>query len=229
MGKHSLVLLGLLFLSCKPTSPNRHIGPNLPTQIEQSEKFVFYFHGGVVTTLGDNAVNQSMPEWGPYEFTKILDSLASRGFHVISERRKPGIPASFYVDKLAAQIDTLLRAGVDTDHILTIGASAGWDIVVRAAAQLANSELKVVMMGGCWPDTYKDYENLNLRGHFLSIVEATDPHGSCIQISDSHQNLSSFQEIKLNTGLSHGFIYKGYKEWIDPIMNWFHPHTYPGR
>ena len=38
-------------------------------------------------------------------------------------------------------------------------------------------------MGGCWPETYKDYPNTELYGHFLSIIEATDPHGTCNMIS----------------------------------------------
>ena len=83
-------------------------------------------------------------------------------------------------------------------------------------------------MGGCWPETYKDYEATKLYGYFLSIIEASDPHRTCFRIfirkdpnEEKSKNISSYEEITLCTGLSHGFIYKGYKEWIDPVVKWF--------
>lgn len=81
----------------------------LPKKIVQTEKYLFYLHGGVVTVLGNNAINQSMPEWGPYEYLNILDSLRSRGFNIISENRKEGIEDTIYVDKISKQIDTLFK------------------------------------------------------------------------------------------------------------------------
>lgn len=72
------------------------VSANLPSTLKRSEKFLFYLHGGVVTVLGNNAINQSVPEWGPYEYLNILDSLRKRGFNVISENRKEPVPDSFY-------------------------------------------------------------------------------------------------------------------------------------
>ena len=84
--------------------------------------------------------------------------------------------------------------------------------------------MKYVIMGGCWPETYKDYRELSLSGNFLSIIETTDPHGSCNNLFGGRKNIKSYKEIKLNTGLSHGFIYKGYKAWIDPLVAWHDNH-----
>lgn len=161
-----------------------------------------------------------MPEWGPYEYLNILDSLRSRGFNVISENRKEGVNDTVYVNKLVNQVDSLFHHGVPTKNILVVGASSGWNIALHASAKLRNSNMKFVVMGGCWPETYKDYVALDLYGHFLSIIETTDPHGTCSAIFEKRKTLSSYEEVKLNMGLSHGFIYKGYNEWIDPIMNW---------
>lgn len=182
---------------------------------------MFYLHGGVVTVLGNNAINQSMPEWGPYEYLNILDSLRSRGFNIISENRKEGIEDSLYAEKISKQIDTLFKAGVKPKNILTIGASAGSAITINVSAMLKKREMKYVVMGGCWPDKYKDYQNIELYGHFLLIIESSDPHGTCSRIFEGRKQIKSYKEIILNTGLSHGFIYKGYKEWIDPIVKWF--------
>lgn len=197
------------------------IGFSVPRQYKATDKFIFYLHGGVVTVLGDNAINQSVPEWGPYEYSNILDSLRRRGFHVISERRFEGIPDSFYVKKISMQIDTLLKKGVKPGNILVLGASAGWDIGIRVSQAMKNHKLKFILMGGCWPETYKSFEGIKLFGHFLSITEITDPHGTCLDIFKNKKEIKSFNEIILNTGLSHGFIYKGYKEWIDPVIKWF--------
>ena len=106
-------------------------------------------------------------------------------------------------------------------NILVVGASAGSDIAIRVSARLRNDSIKYVIMGGCWPDTYKYYIDLQLHGRFLSIIESSDPHGTCAAIFRNRHTIKTVHEITLRTGLSHGFIYKGHKEWIDPIIRWF--------
>jgi hypothetical protein len=217
-----LRIVGLILLVLLANSSGAQIiGTSLPRDIKTTESYLFYLHGGVVTVLGNNAINQSAPEWGPYEYLNILDSLRSRRFNVISENRKEGIDDSIYVNRIAAQIDSLSKGGVKADRILVIGASAGWNIALHVSAKLKNKDIRYVIMGGCWPDSYEDYQGLELYGHFLSIIEKSDPHKTCSRIFDNREQLSSFQEIELNTGLSHGFMYKGRKEWIDPIVRWF--------
>ncbi len=203
-----------------PWAAAQSIGPHLPTSVDQNGHFLFYLHGGVVTELGDNAVSPAMPEWGAYEYSNILDSLQKRGFHVISEIRKKGTPNGEYVDKITRQIDTLLQLKVKPGNIIVLGASAGWDIGLRVSARLKNRKIRYIVMGGCWPDTYKEYEGMKLYGRFLSIYEATDPHGTCCRIFEPRKNLKSYREVRLNTGLSHGFIYKGGREWVDWVVEW---------
>ena len=213
----------LFFLSLSPLfSSAQSISSSLPGKLSPSSQYLFYLHAGVVTLFGNNAINQSVPEWGPYEYLNILDSLRKRGFNIISENRKEGVEDSVYVKKIAGQIDTLFNAGVRPQNIVIVGASSGSDIVMHLSAAIKNDLLKYVIMGGCWPDTYKYYTALELYGHFLSIIESSDPHVTCSKIFEERTKVSSFMEIKLNTGLSHGFIYKGHKEWIDPIAKWFH-------
>ncbi len=210
-------IVGLLLLLIGNTCPGQS---KLPAQIERHAHYLFYFHGGIVTAAGDNAINSSAPEWGPYQYSAILDSLRKRGFIVVSEIRKEDIPDSVYASKLVDDIDRLLDEEVPPQHIIIVGASAGNEIVLRAASVLRNASLKFVITGGCWPDTYKQYTTAPLHGHFLSIIEATDPHGSCGAIF-RRRPVSSFREIKLKTGLSHGFLYRGLSEWIDPLVHWY--------
>jgi hypothetical protein len=131
------------------TALGQTIGTHLPSPINKSEKFLFYLHGGVVTVLGNNAINQSVPEWGPYEYLNILDSLRSRGFNVISERRFEGVNDSVYANKMVSQIDSLFKAGVKPKNILVVGASAGWNITLQVSDKLKDKNMKYVIMGGC--------------------------------------------------------------------------------
>ena len=211
----------LFFLVTNGNATGQTIGSSIPAKADVSGKYLFYLHGAVVTELGDNAINQSVPEWGAYEYSNILDSLRKQGFYVISERRQKGINDSIYVNKILKQIDSLLIAGVKTEQILVIGASAGWNITLGVSSKRKDEKIRYVIMGGCWPESYRDYLNTELYGRFLSIIEATDPHGTCGMIFDKRNHVKSYQEITLHTGLSHGFIYKGYKEWIEPIVKWF--------
>src|SRR5215207_7412046 len=73
-----------IFLLLSVAAFGQSISSFLPARITKSEKYLFYLHGGVVTILGNNAINQSMPEWGHYEYLNILDSLQSRGFTIIN-------------------------------------------------------------------------------------------------------------------------------------------------
>lgn len=212
-------LLLILILACS-TAISQTISAYIPKQIKKSDKYLFYLHGQVVTELGNNAVNQSVPEWGPYEYLNILDSLKKRNFTIISEIRQKGIENSVYTTKISKQIDSLLNAGVPAQNIIIVGASAGWDIVLRVSAKQKNKALNFVIMGGCWPNTYKEYVPVELYGRFLSIIEKSDPHGTCYRLFEGRKYLTSHKEILLTTGLSHGFICKGYKQWINPIVHW---------
>lgn len=217
----SIYIIVLCIVLFNSLTIGQSISSFLPKKIVKTEKYLFYLHGAVVTRFGNNAINQSVPEWGPYEYLNILDSLRKRGFNIISENRKEGIDDSVYVGKISKQIDTLFKARVKPKNILIVGASAGSVITIHVSARMKNNKMKYVVMGGCWPDTYKDYQNIKLYGHFLSIIESSDPHGTCSKIFEARKEIKSYKEIILNMGLSHGFIYKGHKEWIDPIVRWF--------
>src|SRR5687768_4564693 len=112
------------------------ISSSLQKEILPSQKYLFYLHGGVVTVRGNNAITQSMPEWGPYEYLNILDSLGRRGFNIVSENRKEGVADTVYVNKITKQIDTLLRTGINAGDILVVGASSGSVIAINLSAKL---------------------------------------------------------------------------------------------
>ena len=214
-----LMIVAMLLLHNVSLS-GQTISSFLPANIADSQRFLFYLHGGLVSEIGNNAINRSAPEWGPYEYSNILDSLRGEGYNVISEIRRRGSNNQVFIDKIAGQIDTLFKNGVDAAKIILVGASSGWDIVLRVSSRLQNDNLNFVIMGGCWPDTYKEYRSIELYGNFLSIIERSDPHKTCGMIFRNRKRIKSFKEVELDTGLSHGFFYKGRKVWIEPIMAW---------
>ena len=215
------VILSIVICLLQASAPAQHIQRDLPITIDRTANYLFYLHGGVVTVKGDNAINDPVPEYGPYQYSRILDTLQAHGFYVISERRLPGVDDSVYARKIAQQVDTLLKAKVATSKIILVGASAGSNIVLLVSGRLKNPEMKYVIMGGCSPDIYTYYLNVNIEGHFLSIIESSDSRGTCGKIFENRKRVKSFREIKLETGLNHGFIYKPYAAWLDPVLQWF--------
>ena len=216
-----LFILPILFFLIRVSATAQHIQHDLPTNIKPSGHYLFYLHGGVVTVKGDNAINDPVPEYGPYQYSRILDTLRAHGFIVVSERRMPGIDDSVYAIKIAKQIDTLLKAKVPMRNIILVGASAGSNIVLLVSDRVEYREMKYVIMGGCSPDIYKYYVDLQIEGRFLSIIESSDTRGTCAKIFENRGAVKDFHEVTLNTGLDHGFIYKPFAAWLDPVLQWF--------
>ena len=211
------LILAYLFLSLLATSNAQIISSSLPKKIDGSGRWLFYLHGAIVQDQGINAVSK---DFGPYKYLDILNTLKTRGFNVISEARPKDTKPEDYALSVSKQIDSLIAAKVPPQNIIVVGASSGAAITMKIAIILKNQKLNYVIMGLCWPETYKDFEARELCGNFLSIYEASDPHGSCNKVFEQKKCGGSFKEIKLNMGNSHGFIYQPYKEWIDPIVEW---------
>lgn len=90
-----------LYLLTTFVAGGQTVSSDLPKPINKTQQYLFYQHAGVVTEGGNNAINRAVPEWGPYEYSAILDSLRKRGFQAISEIRKKGVADSVYVEKIA--------------------------------------------------------------------------------------------------------------------------------
>src|SRR5215204_5520794 len=193
------VILPILICLLQASATAQHIQRDLPTTIDPTGNYLFYLHGGVVTVKGDNAINDPVPEYGPYQYSRILDTLHAHGFYVISERRLQGVEDSVYARKIAEQVDTLLKANVPVLNIILVGASAGSNIVLHVSDRLKNPQMKFVMMGGCATDLYKSYLNIQPTGRFLSIIESSDSRGTCAKIFDTRKHVKDFHEVKLET------------------------------
>ncbi len=195
------------------------IRKDVPANVDSLDRFMFYLHGGIVQDLG---VNARSPRYGYYKYNDILDSLANRGFIVISERRMPGTKEDEYAQKMSLQIDSLLEMGVPKKHIFIVGASLGAYVAVELAKIRKDEFINYALMGLCSEYAIKYYRPAKnqLCGNFLSIYESTDQKKSCYPLLEVTYCKQGFKEVKLNMGNGHGFLYQPYTEWIDPLVKW---------
>jgi hypothetical protein len=203
-----------LFTIC--TVDGQTISASILRDIDTSKIYLFYLHGQIAIEKG-KGISQY---FGVYEYQAILDTFSSYGYKVISEPRPIDADDGVYSVKVSKQIDTLLKAGVNPAKIIVVGASAGAYITIDVAIQVKNKNIKYAILGMCRPDTYKSYIGKEICGNFLSIYESSDPHGSCSGLFEDKHCIKRIEEIKLNMNNSHAFLYKPYKEWVYPLVNW---------
>jgi len=191
----------------------------VPARIDTAGTYMFYLHGGIVQEQGVNAVSK---DFGPYEYLKIIDTLKSHGYNIISEARPKGTDETRYAEKVSKQIDSLLQKGLPPQRIVVVGASQGAYITIETAHMIKNNKVNYVLMGFCNEYNLNYYKKFNseLCGNFLSIYESSDNKGSCNELFNKSACQIKYNEIRLTMGNRHGFIYKPYKEWVYAIVAW---------
>ena len=205
------------FISFAVCSVNGQIArANILSDIDTSKTYLFYLHGQITIENGKGISRY----FGVYEYQNILDTFSSYGYQVISEPRPINADDGLYSAKVSMQIDTLLKAGINPGKIIVVGASLGAYITIDVAIRVKNKNIKYAILGMCESDTYKSYKDKELCGNFLSIYEASDRHGSCLKLFEDKNCITGLREIKLNMNNSHAFLYKPYKEWVCPLVNW---------
>ncbi|MCS6917248.1 MAG: hypothetical protein RMK52_03000 [Chitinophagales bacterium] len=183
------------------------------------QRFVYYFHGAIVE---GKASGVESPVWGRYEVDQIVDRFRREGFTVISEIRPAGTDVPTYAARIAEQIRNQLAEGVAASRITLLGGSKGAVIAMHVAARLQQSDLNVVLLGGCHEGTFAAYPDLQLYGRVLSVFEASDPVAkSCETLRRrSGIGLSRYKELEIHTGAEHGFQFRPYEDWVQPALRW---------
>ena len=196
---------------------NNMIIQDVPENPDSSQRYLFYLHGLIVEEAG---IRPKSDEHGYYEYELILENLASEGFIVISEAREKGTEIKAYAEKIVSQIRKLLAHRVPPENITVVGASKGGIIGSYVSAMLQDQRLYYVILAGLFDKCLKD-ENLKLYGNVLSIHDRSDklPITPALFFQRS-EGLGNFKEIVLNLDLGHGVIYRPYREWIEPLLEW---------
>jgi len=195
------------------------INPTVPKEVTLNSKYIFYLHGGIVQAQGPNAVSEY---YGPYKYLDILETFREEGYEVISEVRPKGTVEKEYAKKVSTQINELMDKGIPSENIIIVGASLGAYITIEAANILRNQKIKYSVLGLCSEYALELYNKLsrNLCGNFLSIYERSDEKGSCMPILVESDCKEGVKEIMLDMGLGHGFLYKPYDDWVEPLLDW---------
>ena len=81
-------------------------------------------------------------------------------------------------------------------------------------------DLGYVVMAACDDDTFRIFER-GLHGDVLSIHEASDTsQQSCERLFAGSKALGRHAEVRLDTGLRHGFLYRPLPQWMSPAIRW---------
>ena len=190
---------------------------DVPEKIDPAAKYLFYLHGRIIETEG---VRPTSPRHGVYEYEQILQTLAARGFTVMSEARPADTEHVVYARKVVAQIERLLKAGVPARSVTVVGASKGGAIAVFASTLLKNRDVNFVVLAGCGDSGPYRENKVDLHGRVLSIYDADDLGVSCAKYFKQSTGLKQSGEIEVKLGVGHGLLYRPFKEWVDPAVEW---------
>ena len=207
-----LIRLSVLLASAVGSSPARAQQPPGPP-------VVIYLHGRIVEDQGPNAVS---PDYGEYRYQAIIDSLKSGGARVLGAIRRPNTNPDDYAKVVAAEVDSLLAAGIAPARITVVGFSKGGGIAIRASARLGRTDIGFVFMGACQPGPVA----LNVAGRILSLYEESDSLGrSCQSLFANALPGTEHAEQVLHTGLRHGTFYRPIPAWLVAVGAWRDGHT----
>jgi hypothetical protein len=190
---------------------------HVPENPDSTKRYLFYLHGLIVEEGG---IRPKSEEHGYYEYELIIEELAREGFVVISEVREKGTQIKDYAENITAQIKKLLTNKVPPGNIIVVGASKGGIISTYVSTMLRERGIYFVLLSGLFEKCLKD-EHLKLYGTILSIHDRSDKQSITPELFfQRSEGLGKFKAIVLNLDIGHGIIYRPYREWIDPLLDW---------
>jgi hypothetical protein len=200
-----IILTGLLLLNfaCSP--------------IPKEEQHLFYLHGRIIELQGIKAIS---PQFGPYAYLEIIDSLNNIADHVYAEVRTDTTNFYAFCTGVSQQIDRLISEGVTPTNITVVGASKG----AVMAMQVSNDNPQPInyVLLAANNDYIEQENNWSLHGRILGIYETSDQlAGKDYQYwIDRSGEAVVFEQLQLQTGLGHGFLYQPLPEWLQPLRKW---------
>ena len=205
-----LALAAALWTAACTGAPPRQAAP-------EATRYLFYLHGRIIEDQGPEGVS---PVHGRYDYPGILAAFRSRGLTVVSEVRPPNTDVQAYAERVAAEVEALIGRGVEPSHITVVGASKGSVIASLVSTRLARPGVRYVLLANCNDWLIRTHDP-HLSGEVLSIYEASDDiGGSCRPLAARSPALQRFAEVRLETGLGHGVVYRPLDVWVGPAADW---------
>jgi hypothetical protein len=203
-------------VTAEPATPGSVLTA-FPPRPDPTLRYVVYLHGRIVEEQGKHAVS---PDFGHYQFEDIMVALARPGVAVIGELRVKGTEPKAAAAHVVDGVRGLIKAGIPAARITVVGASKGALIAMLASTALDDREIGWVVMASCNDSVASDFE-LALHGKVLSIYETSDDiGGTCGPIFAASPALAAHDEIRLETGMRHGFLYRPLPAWVRPALAW---------
>ena len=183
----------------------------------QDVRYFYYLHGRIVEDLGPRGVS---PRHGAYDYPGIIAALQRSGLTVESEVRPKDTNPRAYAETVAADIRAKLAAGVPPSHITVAGASKGSVIASLVSTSLQQPQIRYVLIANCNDWLIREMKP-RLSGEILSIYESSDDIGqTCEPLVKLSPGVTRFSEVRLDTGLGHGIVYRPMREWLGPAVAW---------
>lgn len=191
------------------------IHSDVPAEPDPKARWAIYLHGRIVEMQGRKATH---PEFGPFAFDAIVRALADGGLEVIAEVR-PESTTFEYSSRVARQVRQLKQAGVPSSANTVVGFSKGGSLARRAAAELADPELRFAILAGC-PRKPENLEPWTARmsGRMLSLYDRSDEMvGSCKPAFEKAPGVEGSETV-LTVGRRHGTFFEPRREWVEPVV-----------
>ncbi|NMH60692.1 alpha/beta hydrolase [Alteromonas ponticola] len=195
---------------------------DLPKTVNLDDRFIFYSHGYIVEGDDPRPVH---PEWGQYDYPGILSALSKLDAVIISTHRPAKSDPFMHAEAISRQVEYLLEQGVFPNKITIMGFSRGGFITAIASSLIKHPDINYIILAAC-TRALSSNTDVRLTGHVLSIFETSDAVGSCDKVvARAPQLVSSFIEISISTGLSHGAFYRPDNPWLAPVESWLAART----
>lgn len=141
---------------------------------------------------------------------------------IVEDAGPRGVSPRFGAYDYPGIIAALRRGGltVPPTHITVAGASKGAVIASLVSTRLADRPVRYVLMANCNDWLIRTHQP-RLSGAVLSIYEASDDvGGSCRPLVRRSPAVTQFREVRLDTGLGHGIVYRPLPAWVRPTIAW---------
>lgn len=141
---------------------------------------------------------------------EIINEFEKSGFEVISEKRNRNVNAREYAGGIVTQIDSLIKTGTEPKNITVVVTSKGGYIAQYVSTLANDPNFNIVFIASFRNEDISNIPEISYCGNILTIYEKSDPFGvsAKVRVENSSCDIKHFKEIKLDTGMRHGFLVK---------------------